>query len=75
MPNKKKRLEIFVARISGNEFRNSRPCSHCTKTLKKYNIYRVYYTIGDGKYCREKVKDMISNHVSNGFRHLMRQNQ
>ena len=29
---------------------------------------KVYYTLNDGNYGCEKIQDMTSNHVSNGFR-------
>ena len=72
--SEKKRYNIYVARISCDEYRNSRPCSHCLKNLKMFaKISKVYYTLGDGMYACEKVRDMTSEHISNGFRHLMRQ--
>ena len=71
---RKKRYNIYVARISGDEYRNSRPCSHCLKNLQTLaKISKVYYTLGDGMYACEKVQEMTSDHISNGFRHLMKQ--
>ena len=32
------------------------------------NISKVYYTLNDGNYGCEKIKDMTSTHISNGFR-------
>ena len=57
-----------MIRINKNhELKNSRPCSNCLQFMKDVNINKVYYSTGNGsEIVCEKVRNMISHHVSFG---------
>ena len=43
--SKNKNLCVYVVRVSpGGRLRLSKPCPHCMALLKKYNVYKVYYS-------------------------------
>ena len=62
------KLNLIVIRINKNhELKNSRPCSNCLQFMKDVNINKVYYSTGNGsEIVCEKVRNMISHHVSFG---------
>lgn len=51
---------------------NSQPCCNCIKTLFKYNVKKVCYSVGDDMFVTEKVSKLINstNHISRGQRLL-----
>jgi hypothetical protein len=53
-------VDIWVVRICGTnttELHDSRPCTTCVNTLKKYNVRKIWY-IFNGKLCCEYLKNM-----------------
>jgi hypothetical protein len=66
-------LDLYVLRITADgSYGLSKPCYNCAKLLKKYQIYRVYYSL-PGKELTwkvEKVSDLEGT-PSSGFRKLM----
>ena len=59
--------EIYVIRITKNGIKNSKPCYHCLLILKILKINRVHYSSDNGNIITEKVKNMISTHITKGF--------
>jgi deoxycytidylate deaminase len=45
-------------------FGQSMPCESCLRTIKKYNISRIFYTNGNGEITVMKTCDAVSNWVS-----------
>jgi deoxycytidylate deaminase len=79
--NKRKiqNCDLFVVRVITRsdgevEFSNSKPCEHCTLAMKKYGVYRVYYTTGSevADFEMKKVKDMDQGKKCRGQRMLSR---
>ena len=64
------KTDILVFRNSVNGIRNSRPCSECLETMKKFGIRRVYYSLDTGDIVCEKVSKMISTHRTKMTRHI-----
>ena len=62
------KLNLIVIRINKNqELKNSRPCANCLQFMKDVNINKVFYSSGNGtEIICERVKNMISHHVSFG---------
>ena len=53
---KRKRFNLYVVRISSNgDYVNSEPCENCVIMLKKYNIYKVFYSSCDGMFKVQKI--------------------
>jgi len=65
-------LVVFKVDREGN-LKNSKPCQHCLKLLKRHDIGKVIYSNNDGTFISEIVRDMQENTciVSQGFRHLL----
>ena len=56
----------------GQKIRNSAPCKSCLSLLKSVGIKKLYYSTGDGdEIVCENVRDMESDHVSNGYRRII----
>lgn len=66
------KCNIYVVRISNTtkEYLNSKPCSNCIKILKYYNLSKTYYSSENNSFSVEKIKDLKSNHLSQGFKFL-----
>lgn len=68
-----KKLEIVVIRTDNNgNLKNSKPCSHCIKNMKLFNIKYVYYSTDDGKIIKERVENLTTDHLSGGQKNLKR---
>lgn len=60
-----KKVDLIVIKVQSNrEFGNSRPCFNCLKLMKIVGIRKIYYSIGPGEIMCERVKNMVSIHVS-----------
>jgi deoxycytidylate deaminase len=46
----------------------SMPCESCLETIKKYNIYRIFYSNDDGTITMVKTADAVSNWQSGAQR-------
>ena len=68
------KCNVYVVRISNNkqDYLNSKPCYNCIKILKHYNLSKTYYSSENNSFSVEKIKDIESNHLSQGFRFLKR---
>lgn len=56
-------FDMIVIRYS-NDIKNSRPCNHCIKNMKKRGIRKVYYSDMNGDIIYEYVQDMEEKHDS-----------
>ena len=58
-------MTMYVVRLGGNgiTYQNAKPCSECTKFLKKFFPGKIVY-ISDTGCAREKVSALESNHLS-----------
>ena len=76
---KTKKLTIYVVRRRKNETINgwvtgiSRPCSHCTKIIKKYGIGKIVYMDENNNVISIRSKHYYTKYISPGMRVLMRQ--
>ena len=61
---------IIVFSIYKNKLHNSRPCDHCIKIMRLYNIKKVIYSTGqeENPFCMEYIKDMPLLGCSSGNR-------
>ena len=50
---------MYVARLSETGWADSKPCTDCLETLRRFKISRVYYTTRENGIVSEKVKDMV----------------
>lgn len=64
---KNKKYNMIVVRFHDGKLWNSKPCKYCLNEIKKYNISKVYYSMEDDLIC-EKVDDIVTEHVSVGFK-------
>lgn len=71
MVKKFKKTDIMVLRISHNGIKFSKPCSDCIKTLKKFNIRGIYYSLDNGELVYEKISNIENNHKSVMSRFLL----
>jgi len=56
---------MIVIRINRHgELCNARPCHHCLNLMKKVGINKIYYSINKNILICEKIKNMISIHIS-----------
>ena len=64
------KIDLVVVRINNNnELKNSRPCSCCVRMMQDIGIRRVYYSTGqDDEIIYEMVSEMVSTHVSYGYK-------
>ena len=53
---------------------NSRPCSDCLRSLQQSGLFRYCYYSYNNLIYRERVDQMVSTHVSNGFRNFFKVN-
>ena len=51
------KISLWVIRRSKNKLANSRPCSACLKSIKQFNIHKIYYSTSEGTICEMKVKE------------------
>jgi cytidine deaminase len=56
-------LDMIVIRYSNN-IKNSRPCNHCIKNMKKKGIRKVYYSNEKEEIIYEYVEEMKEQHDS-----------
>lgn len=71
---------LVVVRINNDKsssipFKNSAPCSECITTLKHYNIQKIMYSLDDGTFHFERVRDLGEGRLSSGARALLRSTQ
>lgn len=52
------KISLWVIRRSKNKLANSRPCSSCLKSIKQFNIHKIYYSTGEGTICEMKIKEL-----------------
>lgn len=50
---------MYVARLSDTGWADSKPCTDCLATLRRFRINKVYYTTREKGIVSEKVKDMV----------------
>jgi hypothetical protein len=79
--NQSRDMDMFLVRITYDDngnicYKNSRPCFHCIQILQYYGIRRVYYTVdcapGMIDYRVEKVENLVTSHISSGYRATIR---
>ena len=70
LARKMKKTDIMVFRVSSAGIKYSKPCCECIKTMKKFNIRRVYYSLDNGALVYEKISEIHSTHRSQMTRHL-----
>lgn len=61
------KITIIVIRLNkNNELKNSKPCSECIKSLKKYGFKNICYSTGSiqNPFIIEKIRDIQNNHIS-----------
>ena len=65
---KNPKINVIVIRIDSNDkLKFSRPCSKCVKFMQDIKVNKVFYSTGNSdEMVGEKIKNMISNHVSFG---------
>ena len=71
---------LVVVRINNDKnspipFKNSAPCSDCITKLRAYNIQKIMYTLDDGTFHFERVRDLGEGRLSRGARALLRDTQ
>jgi len=69
---------LIVVRINNDKnspipFKNSAPCSECIIKLREYNIQKIMYTLDDGTFHFERVRDLGEGRLSRGARALLRE--
>ena len=68
--NVPKKFDILVVKITKNgSLKNSKPCIHCLKYLKKskLNINKVYYSTDKEIVC-ENLVDITNDYITTGIR-------
>ena len=68
---------LIVVRINNDKsssipFKNSAPCSECIAKLRQYNIQKIMYSLDDGTFHYERVRDLGEGRLSSGARALLR---
>jgi|TARA_Y100000389_G_C17367500_1_gene467126 deoxycytidylate deaminase len=68
---------LIVVRINNDKsssipFKNSAPCSECITKLRQYNIQKIMYSLDDGTFHFERVRDLGEGRLSSGARALLR---
>ena len=67
----RRKYNIYVTRVSNNQYKYSRPCANCLIVLKSIpNISNVYYTVDNDHYVCEKITNMTSNYICCGSRYI-----
>lgn len=65
-------LTMIVARKHNDRLRLSKPCVDCCKAIKISGVFQwVCYSTADGVYERVRVRDLHSQYISIGRRHLL----
>lgn len=60
-----KKVDLIVVKIQKTGLLgNARPCMNCLNLMKTVGIKKIYYSILPDKIICEKVRDMVSIHVS-----------
>ena len=71
------KMDLIVIKLSKNgEFRESRPCLTCLKSMRGLKIKHVYYSTVNGDIQREKFNGMEENpntYLSYGHRKMLKQ--
>lgn len=57
-----------------DQLTNSKPCADCLRSLQQSGLFRYCYYSNNNVICRERVDQMVSIHVSNGFRNFAKTN-
>ena len=61
----RKKLEMFVIRVNQmGDLVNSKPCNTCIYYMQLYGIKSVYYSNEEGEIVKEKIIDIIADHLS-----------
>lgn len=56
------------------DFKNSSPCHHCAKELKKYKIKTVYYSTSENEIVKKKLAN-LDFHLSSSQLNVMKLNK
>lgn len=68
----KKIIMVVVKFTYDGDLKNSKPCIHCTCSLKKamknFNMKYIFYSMDDGEIYREKISELETNHICSGRR-------
>ena len=60
-----KKVDLIVVKVQKTGLLgNARPCMKCLNLMKTVGIKKIYYSISPDKIICEKVRDMVSIHVS-----------
>jgi hypothetical protein len=57
-------ISILVIRWNGREYRESKPCKHCSLLIKTIGIKYISYSDNHGNIICEKAKYLQSEHLS-----------
>lgn len=71
-------VDILIIRVKYTKqgecvLRYSKPCSHCLNCLAHKGLRRVYYSNQEGIICSEELSDVITNHISAGYKRSCKQ--
>ena len=72
---KLKSIDILVFRITSNGICNSKPCLDCIKSMKQFNIRKIYYSTDDGLLKCEKISQIENSHRSQMTIHINSMNK
>lgn len=72
-------VNLLVIRLDRNgKYCESTPCKCCINFMNSVSpnikINKVYYFDKNGKFCCEKLKNMKTDHISNGYRKIKTKN-
>lgn len=70
-----KNLDIYIIRVDKNgNLKDSKPCNHCLKYLKRAKLFRYcYYSNHQGEIVRSRITDLLNTHKTRGQRDILRQ--
>ena len=67
--NKANKISLYIVRIgTNNSIMSSGPCVECYKQMKKFAIKAVIYSEEDGGFCKTRMRNFESSHMSSGSR-------
>ncbi len=58
------KIRLIVVRWNGREFKESKPCKHCSILIKSIGIKTVSYSDNSGNIICEKTQFLQSDHLS-----------
>ena len=66
-----RKITLYVVRLDHhNIFKDSAPCSDCTRVIKGLNIKKIIYSKDDGSFDIVRTQNYTTKHISLGRRLL-----